>query len=72
MGSTELTGREQNTLDTLRDWISRHGYPPSVRQLAAELGIGHAQAGRLLSSLKAKGAIQTVPHLARAITLIDD
>jgi repressor LexA len=34
-----LTPRQQQVLDTIVSYIDQHGYPPTVRELMAALGI---------------------------------
>ena len=69
----DLTRRQRETLDAIRVAIQRHGYPPSRRELARALGIGHAQSvSEHLSALQKKGYIDLVADVNRGIRLLDD
>ena len=69
----ELTRRQRETLDAIRAAIQRHGYPPSRRELARALGIGHAQSvSEHLNALQKKGYIDLVPDVNRGIRLLED
>ena len=69
----DLTRRQRETLDAIRVAIRRHGYPPSRRELAQALGIGHAQSvSEHLSALQKKGYIDVVADVNRGIRLLED
>ena len=68
----DLTRRQRETLDAIRAAIRRHGYPPSRRELAQALGIGHAQSvSEHLSALQKKGYIDLVADVNRGIRLLE-
>ena len=72
-GMDDLTRRQRETLDAIRILIRKHGYPPSRRELARALGIGHAQSvSEHVSALQKKGYIDVVPDVNRGIRLLDD
>ena len=33
----ELTPRQQQILTMIREWVDRHGYPPTMREIAREV-----------------------------------
>ena len=69
----DLTRRQRETLDAIRAAIRRHGYPPSRRELARALGIGHAQSvSEHLTALQKKGYIDLVADVNRGIRLLED
>ena len=35
----KLTNRQQTVLETIRAWIRKQGYPPTIRELGSQLGI---------------------------------
>ena len=72
-GMDDLTRRQRETLDAIRMLIRKHGYPPSRRELARALGIGHAQSvSEHVSALRKKGYLDVVPDVNRGIRLLDD
>jgi len=52
----ELTKRQRKVLEAVKDFIRKHGYSPTVRQLAEILGISsHSAVFKHLSSIEKKG-----------------
>jgi repressor LexA len=67
-----LTKRQKEALDFVAAYTGRHGYPPTVRELAAALGIsGPKGAKQFLDALASKGYIQREPENARAIRVVE-
>jgi repressor LexA len=69
---SDLTERQQDILDIIRDGVMKKGYPPSVREiaLAAELS-SSATVHRHLQTLEQKGYIRRDPTKPRAIEILD-
>lgn len=68
-----LTRRQQQVLDYIRDAMRRNGYPPTVREICAELDLSspstvHAH----LANLERLGLIHRDPSKPRALELADD
>ena len=56
----------------LKDYLSRYGYPPTVREIAKHLKMaGPHSAKRFLDMLEHKGYIRRVAKSSRAIEIID-
>ena len=68
---TELTPKQRRLLDYLRRIIDRQGYPPSLRQAAADLGISHAAVAQGLKALEGKGCIKREGRYSRTIYLLN-
>jgi repressor LexA len=67
-----LTKRQKEALDFVAAYTERHGYPPTVRELASALGIsGPKGAKQFLDALAAKGYIRREPENARAIRVVE-
>ena len=67
-----LTKRQKEALDFVAAYTGRHGYPPTVRELATALGIsGPKGAKQFLDALASKGYIQREPENARAIRVVE-
>jgi repressor LexA len=67
-----LTKRQKEALDFVAAYTGRHGYPPTVRELASALGIsGPKGAKQFLDALASKGYIQREPENARAIRVVE-
>ncbi len=70
--STRLTSKQSRVLSFLKDYLSRHGYPPTVREIAHHLKMaGPHSAKRFLDMLERKGYIRRVAKSSRAIELTD-
>lgn len=64
----ELTARQAEILQVIRDYVAENGMPPSRPELAKLLGIASTNAVfKHLDALARKGAIELVPNAARGI-----
>jgi repressor LexA len=66
-----LTGRQQEIWDFLVDYVDRHGYPPTVREIGEAVGLAspstvHAH----LANLERGGLLKRDPTKPRAIELV--
>src|SRR5437867_11223396 len=66
-----LTGRQQEIWDFLVDYVDRHGYPPTVREIGEAVGLAspstvHAH----LANLERAGLIKRDPTKPRALELV--
>ena len=67
----ELTGRQQEIWEFLVDYVDRHGYPPTVREIGDAVGLAspstvHAH----LANLERMGLLRRDPTKPRALELI--
>jgi repressor LexA len=68
--ATVLTGRQQEIWDFLVDYVDRHGYPPTVREIGERVGLAspstvHAH----LANLERAGFLKRDPTKPRALEL---
>lgn len=69
MGS-ELTERQREILDFIKEFIGRRGYPPALRDICARFGIkGPQNARKHLDALERKGFIRRSSNTSRSIVL---
>ena len=67
-----LTGRQAKILDYLVGTLRERGYPPSVREIGAAVGLSSSSTVHAhLAQLEAKGFIKRDPARSRAIELVD-
>ena len=70
--SEELTRRQRQVLDLIREAVEESGMPPTRAEIAAVLGFRSANAAEdHLRALERKGAIELVPGTSRGIRLRD-
>src|SRR5205807_5063502 len=67
----ELTGRQQEIWTFLVDYVDRHGYPPTVREIGEAVGLAspstvHAH----LANLERAGLLRRDPTKPRALELV--
>jgi repressor LexA len=65
----ELTPRQQEILDYLRDFQERHGYPPSRREVAGHFRIYPGSVQDHLKALVRKGHLEREPNRSRGLSL---
>ena len=66
-----LTGRQQEIWDFLVEYVDRHGYPPTVREIGESVGLAspstvHAH----LANLERAGLLKRDPTKPRALELV--
>src|SRR6266571_6041381 len=69
--TAELTGRQREIWSFLVDYVDRHGYPPTVREIGAAVGLAspstvHAH----LANLERAGLLRRDPAKPRALELV--
>lgn len=68
-----LTSRQAQVLDLIKQYIGDTGYPPTRADIARELGFKSPNAAEEhLKALARKGAIEMIPGTSRGIVLPDD
>lgn len=68
-----LTNRQSEVLNTIKDYTSRFGFPPTVLELAGLIGVASPNAAAdHVNALKRKGYISVARGAARGITIIKD
>jgi repressor LexA len=65
-----LTPAQERALATIRQFSSRHGFPPTVKELGQELGIAPASAHELMTGLQRKGYLRRSPGKARSLEVL--
>lgn len=69
----ELTKRQEEILNFIKKYIVSHGYPPTVREIGAALGVSSpATIHTHLNNLESKGFIKKEETKNRAIELLVD
>lgn len=67
-----MTPRQAQILGVLTGHVKEHGYPPSLREVCARVGLSStASVARHLVELEAKGYIKRDGRLPRAITILN-
>lgn len=70
---SNLTRRQQETLEAIVDYQKRMGFPPTVLELAGLIGVSSPNAAVChVNALKRKGVISVAPGAARGITVLSD
>lgn len=68
LDTSALPPRQQRILATIRDWVVRHGYPPSTREIGRAVGLRSASSvSRHLRSLEEKGFLRRGAAMTRPI-----
>jgi repressor LexA len=63
-----ITARQQDILMMIRGWIGQYGYPPTVREIAAAVGLGSpSSVAHHLKALERRGLLRRAAHAPRAV-----
>jgi repressor LexA len=65
-----LTTRQQQIMTMIRDWVDRHGYPPTMREIGAAVGLASpSSVAHQLKSLEELGMIRRNARGSRAVDI---
>ncbi|WP_232666600.1 transcriptional repressor LexA [Pseudonocardia sp. TRM90224] len=68
LDTSALPERQQRILLAIRDWVVRHGYPPSTREIGDTVGLRSASSvSKHLASLEEKGFLRRGTTMSRPI-----
>jgi repressor LexA len=68
LDTSTLPPRQQRILVTIRDWVIRHGYSPSTRQIGDAVGLrSSSSVSKHLTSLEEKGFLRRSTTMSRPI-----
>jgi repressor LexA len=68
LDTSTLPPRQQRILATIRDWVVRHGYGPSTRELGDAVGLRSASSvSRHLKALENKGFLRRADTMSRPV-----
>ncbi|MEJ3653535.1 transcriptional repressor LexA [Actinomycetes bacterium KLBMP 9759] len=68
LDTSALPQRQQRILLAIRDWVVRHGYPPSTREIGDTVGLRSASSvSKHLASLEEKGFLRRGTTMSRPI-----
>ena len=63
-----LSPRQQHILAAIREWVERHGYPPTVREIGAVVGLGSpSSVTHHLKALERSGLLRRAARGPRAV-----
>ncbi|HET9254581.1 MAG TPA: transcriptional repressor LexA, partial [Pseudonocardiaceae bacterium] len=64
----DLTPRQKRVLEVIRDWVTRFGYPPSVREIGEAVGLtSTSSVAHQLRALERKGYLRRDHNRPRAV-----
>jgi len=67
----ELSGRQKELLDFLKDFLTEKGFPPTLREMASHFGLkGPRGPQKILNILQEKGYIRKIRGGSRAIEIL--
>jgi SOS-response transcriptional repressor LexA len=61
-----LSPRQQQLCQTIETLTASRGFPPSLREVAAEMGVHYTRVAQLAASVEARGALLHEPRVARS------
>ena len=71
--TAELTGRQREIWSFVVEYVDRHGYPPTVREIGKAVGLASSSTVHAhLANLEKYGVLRRDPTKPRAIELLFD
>jgi repressor LexA len=65
-----ISAKQERILAVIRAWIERHGYPPTVREIGAAVGLGSpSSVAHHLKALERHGMLRREAHAPRAVDI---
>ncbi|MER6590342.1 transcriptional repressor LexA [Micromonospora purpureochromogenes] len=65
-----ISAMQQRILTVIRDWIQQHGYPPTVREIGAAVGLGSpSSVAYHLNMLERRGLLLREANASRAVDI---
>ncbi len=68
----DLTRKQKQLLDYLRNALNRDGKTPSLRQSAVDMGVSHNAVAQLITQLEKKGVIAREGRYSRSIRILPE
>jgi repressor LexA len=62
-----MSARQQKILLTIQDWVVRHGYPPTTREIAEDVGSAPSTVARDLRTLEDEGILRRGRSMTKAM-----
>jgi repressor LexA len=67
----EMSRRQQEVYDFIKDYHAQNGISPSVSDIAAGLGLAHTTIAIYVDVLKKKGFVKSLPGIPRSLTVVE-
>ena len=67
-----LTRRQANVLELIREYIRDHGYSPTLEEVGEKLGVNRVTIFEHVKALESKNWIRTRKHCSRSIEVVPD
>jgi SOS-response transcriptional repressor LexA len=67
----QLSNRQRDLVEAVKEFQSTRGYAPSLRDLAAALSVSTTRAANLAERAAKAGALRHEPHVPRSWRLVD-
>ncbi|MHA4947572.1 transcriptional repressor LexA [Micromonospora sp. SD19] len=65
-----ISSKQQRILTVIRDWVQQHGYPPTVREIGAAVGLGSpSSVAHHLNTLERRGLLRREANASRAVDI---
>ncbi|MEU8156109.1 transcriptional repressor LexA [Micromonospora sp. NPDC048986] len=65
-----ISAKQQRILTVIHDWIQQHGYPPTVREIGAAVGLGSpSSVAHHLNMLERRGLLRRQANASRAVDI---
>lgn len=73
MSIARLTDRQKAALSFIQDYVTKHGYPPTLEEIGKEMDIDSVSAvHKHVKALREKGYLKVVPNPTRSINVFDE
>jgi len=66
-----LSPRMSQLVEAVGKLTAKNGYPPTLRELAEEMGVGHPRVVTLAAEAERRGRLARTPRVHRSLRVVD-
>jgi repressor LexA len=70
MGKKQMSRRQQDVYDFIKEYHADNGISPSIGDIADGLGLGNTPVNTYVDTMKRRGFVKSLPGIPRSLTVV--